>query len=360
MTQKTSNTHDEFHINLSDSGIYPNIYESFLQYEPIEHFQDSAFETHTGSVNSTLEVGSHTSSSSEPPEIPEIQETTHQVPCGAHSIFDPVHKVPAFEKALYLKVNEHSNWDSGVSHALSLRKLAELLNVESHSQVHRGLKWLLDNGWIMVEGKRKSDGAYFYRVIHHKCAPHETPVDKEGRPLKCAIAMGKGSPSQLLANGKITWRVFLDWTVRKIHSDWTTGVVNLSVREAAKLIGFTPKTIKQNAEDMVEIGLLERISKRFRRSVYQMYPKPYPDRRKRTDDVCITKKAMKLIKGWYHSYNGLWRFHKDTYEVKMREIDGRWRYSSLDELFGINKSIHRDFCEYISLLSVMHENPMQT
>ena len=354
MTQKTSNTHDQFHINLSDSAIYPNIYESFLQYEPIEPSQDPAFETHACSVNSFPEVESQTSVSSEPPEIPEIQETTHQVPCGAHSIFDPVHKVPAFEKALYLKVNEHSHWDTGVSHALSLRRLAELLNVKSHSQIHRGLQWLIDNGWLMVEGKRKADGAFFYRVIHHKCEPQDTPVDKDGRPLKCAVPMGKGSPSQLLANGKITWRVFVDWTVRKVHSDWTTGVVRLSVRETAKLIGFTPETIKQNAEEMVQIGLLHRISKRFRRSVYQMFPKPYPDRRKRSDEACITKKAMKFIKGWYHSYNGLWRLHGETFDVKMRETDGRWRYSTLDELFSINRSIHRDFCEYISRLSELY------
>lgn len=29
-----------------------------------------------------------------PPEIPEIQESTMQVPCDVHSIFDPDHSVP--------------------------------------------------------------------------------------------------------------------------------------------------------------------------------------------------------------------------------------------------------------------------
>ena len=93
--------------------------------------------------------------------IPEIQETTQQVPCGAHSIFDPAQKVPAFNKALYIVVNEHSNWDTGVSHALSLRRLAELLNVNSHSQVHRGLQWLIEHGWLKVEGKRQVGWSLF-------------------------------------------------------------------------------------------------------------------------------------------------------------------------------------------------------
>ena len=165
MTQKTSNTHDKFHINLSDPNIYPDTYTSFLEYEPIvpSHTSDAhPSSAHPSSDVSTPRVTSQDSVLSDKPVIPEIQETTHQVPCGEHSIFDPAHKVPAFEKAVYLKVNEHSNWESGVSHALSLRRLAKLLNVKSHSQAHRALQWLIENGWLEFAGKRKTDRAHFY------------------------------------------------------------------------------------------------------------------------------------------------------------------------------------------------------
>ena len=285
--------------------------------------------------------------------IPEIQESTHQVPCGEHSIFDPSHKVPAFARAIYLILNQHSCWDTGITHALSLRKLSELLNVKSHSQVHRGLKWLIANGWVQVEGKRNLDGAYFYKLTHHKCLPQETPVDKDGRPQKCAMPMGAGSPSQLLSDGEISWKVFVDWMTRKVHSDWTTGIVSMSVRQACKLMGFTSETIKANAEIMMDIGLMERMSKRFRRSVYQMYPKPYPDRRERTPEECLTKRAMKCIKGWYYSFNNKWRFERDTYRLQMR--DGKtWLDTSFEKLLDINKSIHRDFCDYIRVLRSFH------
>ena len=346
MTIQTSKLSEKVHIDLSSSGITPDIpaiYASFLDYDPIAPSHSSVSEGHS--------IASEVSGLSDTPGIPEIQETTHQVPCGEHSIFDPDEKVPAFEKAVYLAVNERSNWESGVSHALSLRRLAELLNVKSHSQVHRALRWLIDNGWLLVKGKRKSDGAYFYQVVHHKCNSYDTPVDRDGRPQKCAVPMGVGSPSQLLAEGEITWRVFVDWIVRKIHSCWTSGIVKMAVRETAKLAKLSVKTISENAKKMMDIGLLERLSLKFRLSTYQLFPKPYPDRRERTPETCASKKAMKLIKGWYHSYNGLWRFHRETFHIKMREHEGSWRDSNLEELFSINRSIYQDFCEYMSRLS---------
>ena len=292
-------------------------------------------------------------------DIPTIQETTHQVPCGEHSIFDPNHKVPGFNRALYLVLNERSDWDTSITHALSLRRLAELLNVKSHSQVRRGLKWLIDNGWIMVEGKRKSDGANFYRVIHHKCDLSEIPVDRDGRPQKCAVPMGKGSPSQLLADGKITWRAFVDWIVRKIHSCWTTGVATMAVREACKLMKFTAKTIAKNAKKMMEIGLLDRLSDKFRLSVYQLFPKPYPERRKRKSSESKFGKQMKLIKDWYYSFNELWRFHRETFQIQMRELGGRWRDSNLEELLDKNKSIHRDFLDSMERISLVRRSVAQ-
>ena len=351
MPRKTTNTSKEFHINLSDSVKHADSYKSFLEYEPLE---PSPFSVSDGNVNSDANQSHLASQGLGLPEIPEIQETTYQAPCGVHSIFDPAHKVPAFEKALYLVVNEHSNWETGISHALSLRRLADLMNVNSHSQVHRGLQWLIENGWLMVEGERKSDGTYFYRVIHHKCEPQETPVDRDGRPLKCAVPRGKGSGSQLLADGQITWKVFVDWTTRMIHSCWTTGVVSMAVRQAMKLLKFTAKTVSENSQQMMDIGLMKRLSAKFRLSEYQMFPKPYPERKERTPEVCFTKKAMKLISGWYYSFNGLWRFEKDTFRLQMRESGGRWIESTLDKLFRINKSIHHDFCYCMIHLTRVH------
>ncbi|MYF99830.1 hypothetical protein F4212_11990 [Candidatus Poribacteria bacterium] len=347
MTKKTSNTQNEFRITRMDSYIHSESYQSFSACSPLEPGSTLASDV---SPSQLAYEGLGYSG------IPEIQETTQQVPCGVHSIFDPAHKVPAFAKAVYLTVNERSHWDTGVSHALSLRRIAELLHAKSHSQVHRALKWLIENGWLEVHGKRKSDGAHFYRVIHHKCDPMDAPIDKDGRPQKCAVPRGKGSPSQLLTEGKICWRTLVDWTVRKIHSCWTSGIISMRVREAAKLMSFTAKTIAKNAKKMKEIGLMKQLSGKFRLSEYQLFPKPYPKRRERTpDESDKIKKPLRFVKGWYYSYNKLWRFERESFRLQMR--DGtRWIESTYEKLRNINKSIHHDFLDYIQHIVALHRN----
>ena len=124
--------------------------------------------------------------------------------------------------------------------------------------------------------------------------------------------------------------------------------------EAARLAKLSVKTISENAKKMMEIGLLKKLSAKFRLSEYQMFPKPYPKRRKRAPEECVTKKAMKLIKGWYYSFNGLWRFEKETFRLQMRDQGGRWIESNLEKLYCINKSIHHDFCEYMVHLTQLY------
>ena len=282
-------------------------------------------------------------------EVSDIQETTHQVPCGKYSIMDPDLSIPEFNRAVYLLLNQHSNWDTGITHAVSNRDLAKMLNVKYASQVNRAIKWLIKNGWVKIEGQRKSDGANLYRLVHHKCAPEEVPLDKDNRPQKCAVPMGRGSATQLLAEGKITWRVMVDWFVKKVHSDWITGIVEMTCREANKLLGFGLQTICDNSKTMREVGLLERISEKCQASVFQLFPKPYPKRRERAEYK--GKKPLPLIRGWYYSYNRKWRFHSETLSLMKEDFDGKWIHSEMSELLEINPKIYKDFREYMDAYS---------
>lgn len=291
-------------------------------------------------------------------EVSDIQETTHQVPCGNYSIMDPDLSIPEFNRAVYLKLNEISNWDTGITRPVSNRDLAKMLNVKYASQVNRAIKWLIKNGWVKIEGQRKSDGTNFYRLVHHKCAPDEVPLDKDNRPQKCAVPMGRGSATQLLAEGKITWRVMVDWFVKKVHSNWITGVVEMTCREANKLLGFGLQTICDNSKTMREVGLLERISEKCQASVFQLFPKPYPKRRERADYK--GKKRLPLIRGWYYSYNKKWRFHKDTLRLMKKDFDGNWIDAGMSELLEINSKVYKDFREYMDVCSSdMMENIRQ-
>ena len=356
MTHKTSKTRDKFHINLSDSSKYAESYKSFLEYEPLNPSDQSVSDASANSAVSTpLSQGSGSSAA---PEIPEIQESTHQVPCGKYSIFDPDMKVPEFNRAVYLRLNEHSNWDTGITRPVSNRDLAKLLNVKCGSQVNRAIKWLIKEGWLKIEGQRKSDGTHFYRLVHHKCAPDKVPLDKDNRPQKCAVPMGRGSATALLAEGKITWRVMVDWFVKKVHSNWITGVVEMTCREANKLLRFSLQTICDNAKTMCEVGLLERLSEKCQASVFQLFPKPYPERRERADYK--GKKPLPLIKDWYYSYNKRWRFHKDTLQLMKKDFDGKWLDTEMSELLEINPKIYKDFREYMDTYSSdMMENIRQ-
>lgn len=183
----------------------------------------------------------------EPPtdfsEVPEVQESTLQIPYGENRIFDPKFKVPGFQRAVYLKILEHGCWNTGQSRYLPLRFLARELGVKSHSQVLRAIKQLTQKGWIQVLDKRESDGCHRYQIIHYQ---NETPVDTDGRPRQCAVPTGKGSVFRLVAEGKITWEIALDWLIRKIASCWQSGFLAMTVRDACKLIPFGYKKLKEN------------------------------------------------------------------------------------------------------------------
>lgn len=288
-----------------------------------------------------------------PPETDDIQESTMQVPIGPYSIFDLVHHtLSEFERAVYIAINEHSNWDTGISRALSHERLAELLGVKkcSISQVRRAVRKLIKTGWLSVEAQRKTDGANIYKITHHHCEPEDVPLDKHHRPMKCAVPRGEGSPTRLLEQGKIKWREMVYWIVLKVHdSDWTTGIVEMTVAQISKLVRFTTKTICAIPKKLAKAGLLKRLSARFRAGIFQLKPKPYKERRERAEYK--GPKPLPLIKGWYYSYNKLWRFHQDTLRLMKCEIDGRWREASMSELLEANPKIHKDFQDYMDAAS---------
>lgn len=288
------------------------------------------------------------------PEVEHVQETTHQVPCGAFSIFEPPEPVTEFERAVYLVINYHSNWDSGKSHALSYREIAKKMGLKHHSQVVVAVKSLISKGWLKVAGKRKSDGANFYKVTHYNCDEADMPKDKHNRFQKCAIQCGAGSAIQMLFDGTISWRVMVHSFVQKIYSDWVDGICKMTVRKAMELMRFTAKTISENVKTMQSVGLAKLLSKKNRASEFQLLPKPYPKRRKRAEPIYPT--TMKLKRGYYYSLNELWRFHRETLQVQMRELNGKWRDSDMEELFGINPKIYRDFNDSMDRLAEFYAN----
>ena len=288
-------------------------------------------------------------------QVPDVQVSTQQVPIGPHSIFDSPEELTEFERACYLVMNEHSNWDTGITHALSYKRLANLLNVKHRSQVIRAVQSLINKGWVRVEAQRKSDKANIYKLTHHQCEPEDVPLDADNRPKKCAVPRGDGSASRLVAEGKLDWRAMVQWFVKKVNSNWVTGIVQMTVREAGNLLNFSLQTICDNVKKLTDCSLLERRSQKNQASEFQLYPKPYPDRKERTEYMW-DKQPLPLIEDWYYSFNKRWRFHRETLMLQMQDEIGKWRDSSMSILMDINLKIYRDFREYMDHLAYLHLN----
>ena len=280
------------------------------------------------------------------------QVSTHQVPCGPHSLIQEMHalKAPPFAVSVYLYLNYHSDWDTGKSHAKSIRQIAKDLGVLKTSKkgkpvglsrVANALKWLRENGWIIPN--HRNGRANTYQLIHHNCEPDEVPLDDDGRPKKCATPRGEHSAFEKMMDGKLSWQACLMHVIAKVVSDWTTGAVRFTIKMAREWLRFSRQKVSDLRKELIENGLLEEIGNRARGFTAKILPLPYKKRRTRRDLKAV--KGMRHDEGFYYSYNEKWRICRKTGDIQAREGtkgDG-WRYSNDYELEGINGKIHRDF-----------------
>ena len=277
-----------------------------------------------------------------------IQENTHQVPCGPHSLINECHslKVQPFAVCVYLLLNYYSNWDTGQTHGISLREIAKKLCVfdpdtphTSIGRVANAIRLLVAGGWI-EKNVRGNGQANTYKIIHHNCAPREIPLDSDGRPKKCAVPYGEGSAFEKMFDGVISWKACLLHTIAKVVSDWTTGSVQFTIAEARKWLRFSRQTICNLRKSLVEKGLFEEIGHRARGFFAKILPAPYEKRRKRRDHQ--QAKGMRTDGNFYYSYNERWKVCRQTGKFYTKEM-GRWRSATEYELERTNSKILRDF-----------------
>jgi len=284
--------------------------------------------------------------------VSEEQTSTCQVPVGNYSIIDALEtrEVTPAEAMIYFKINELSNWETGKSHGISYRRLQKETGIP-RSQVIACVKSLIKKGWLEKNVRNKSGKGQnlpnTYRVIHHKCEPHEVPRDKDGLPKKCAMPSGLGSPSELLKNSQIGWRACLYWIVSKVESNWTTGVVEMTVARARALLRFSAKRIRAIRKSLNLVGLLERLSDTCQAFVGQLFPKPYKQRRKRRRE---NPKGMRYDGEFYYSFNERWRVSaKDGHIETKIEGTSRWRHANEFECQESNEKVYNDFRPIIDL-----------
>ena len=284
-----------------------------------------------------------------PVGVPETQESTCQVPVGDHSIFDAMRnrEVSMGAAAVYLILNESSYWETGWTHHLSYSEIEKRTGDSMpRSTIIAHIQALEAEGWIAEKNQHQNKGNT-YRLVHHNCDPLDAPRDKDGLPKKCAMPRGTGSVYQKLKDGEIGWRSFLYWQLLKMLSDWTTGVVSLTHQAAREWLRFGAQTISNIKKELLKAGFLQRLSGAFQTFVCQLFPKPYPKRRRRRHE---NPKSMKLIDGFYHSFNGWWRVSREDGHIETKvEGTSRWRHANEMELELANPKIFHDFQPIIEL-----------
>ena len=284
--------------------------------------------------------------SSRPEAFLETQKDTMQVPFQSSSMLERLMQglEKAFDAAIYQCYNAFSNWDCGISHSLSIRRVAKIFGV-SCQYVQQAIARLCDSTWFKrISGLHKIGR---FELRHHLCEHEEMPFDKDGRPAKCAMPRGEGGLFERLEAGDIHWKSVVIWMLLKINSDFTTGLTEpISIAQLREWTGFGNTTICDCIKELVEAGMLEKLERRPQEAqCYQLYPKPYEERRERTPETERTWRSMRAKGNWRYSFNEEWRVNVKTLDIQYRPDKKKpFRNASDHERFVVMpKSIRRDF-----------------
>ena len=279
----------------------------------------------------------------------EYQDSTLQLPFGEFSIFSDLkaNRVGPLEAMVTLTLCYRSNWSSGLTWRTSSYELSDLLHI-SHWYVRDVLAKATD--WIQRKTAPKGNMAGTFQITHHRCDPALVPMDKDNKPLSFAVPRGAGGIFERLFAGDIDWKAALVWLMLKLHSDWRTGITNkISMKTLAKWTGFGKQTVCDAIKMLRDAGMLERLSKKWECSQFQLYPKPYQNRAARRRAERQTEKwqksEMRVDGEWRYSFNELYRLNVNTAEIQTRAFKNRgpWQPVKDRDRHRIPKAIRTDF-----------------
>lgn len=273
---------------------------------------------------------------------------TMQVPCGEFSILSALEAgdVKAPEALLYLALNHGSSWNTGRTWVLPQRALAESLGISktyADKIIHR-----LEKRWV---SPLKTPRGHRYQLMHHDCNPEEVPLDRDGKPQKFAVPHGESGPFERLFAGDISWKACLVGIVLKLNSDWKTGQTHpCTMLTLAKRCRFAPNTLVKLIQELIDAGMLKRLSKPHETSVFQLYPKPYRE----PEDTETPKPAqtpqvpkrydVPTTETFRYSENWQYRQHRETLVIERRRGRGKWtEISDYERAQVMPKAILRDF-----------------
>ena len=318
-----------------NTGIKGSIYCTASFYESIYRILNCIFERITSMIlgNATASsagiINNNTPGTLQPPV--EYQTSTLQIPHGEFSILSELREgnVTPLETMATLVLGYRSNWSTGRTWRTSTRLLASLIGIS-----HRYLRDTLNSAtdWITRQTPPKGNIAGTFQLTHHQCDPDEVPTDKEGYPLSFAVPRGDGGIFEALFNGDIDWKSALIWIILKKHSDWTTGITNaISMERLAKWVHFGKATVVNCIRTLQNTGLLKRLSKKHECSVFQLYPKPYKERKQRKAPKKKTERQMRAEGVYRYSLNEKYRLNTENGQIEHRKEKNRGQWKPISD-----------------------------
>ena len=214
----------------------------------------------------------------------EFEADTMPVPRGPYSVLSELREgnLTAAEAITLLCFNHGSTWNSGATWAMSSHYLSDLLGIGmSRSYVVKNLANLKKKGWIDTIDTENPSGNR-YRLRHHLCEYQDVPVNKDGKPLTFAVPRGPGGPLERCFDGDISWKAALAWISLKLRSNWKAHEDTAGQTEAATLLELSKRcriTLPNYQKLITELtvaGMLERLSPKSQKAIFQLYPKPFP------------------------------------------------------------------------------------
>ena len=286
----------------------------------------------------------------------EFEADTMPVPRGQSSVLWELRdgNLTAAEAMTYLCMNHGSSWSSGATWSMSSNYLSDLLGMGiSRSYVVKTLAILNNKGWIETIDADNPSGNR-YRLRHHLCPYKEVPVDQDGKPLTFAVPRGPGGPLERCFEGDISWKAALGWISLKLRSNWKAHEETAGQTEKATLLDLSKRirislpTYQKLITELMQAGMLERLSPKSQPAIFQLYPMPFPKPdapRKMIRPEWVKGKAIDTDGDYWYSDNKQYRCPIDDYlAIERRQRGGRWKQVSDYHKFQVMpRAIFNDF-----------------
>ena len=270
----------------------------------------------------------------------EFEADTMPVPRGQSSVLWELRdgNLTAAETMIYLCMNHGSTWASGATWPLSSPYLSKILGTGmSRSYVVKTLAGLNDKGWIQAVDKENPTGTR-YRIRHHLCHFKDVPVDEDGKPLTFAVPRAEGGPIERCFEGDISWKAALAWISLKLKSNWkgwenTAGQTEqATLLELSKRIRISLPTYQGLITELMQAGMLERLTPKSQTAIFQLYPMPRPKEdapKKPIRPEWLKGKAIDTDGDYWYSDNKQYRCPIDDYlTIERRQRRGGWKQVS--------------------------------